>query len=531
MASSNVKVSFGVVSDQLGPALDKNNQKMQLSRRVISAAATDYKIYERDAVKALRKIEDKQKRINGSSAIFLELQRRGKLSQKEIVAATKELEAGVMGVGKEQKLLGGSIAEYAAGWLSVGAAVGGVSSLISQVAAKQDELLDSSLTLGERRAKAQAQLIRNTANFSEEQQSQLLAGIEGVAEAVPTASRAALLEAGSRLVSATTSDERGKAGRIEDTVSALGEAAKLLPGQGEDLESVATAILGLQKVTRGVIGKERATDLLQTAASEARITESANLRNIIPALAAIRTAAEKQGDFESEDIIAGLAAFAQVGSQIEDPSGEITRTAVAKFATTLAETVPAEFATGFADQLEFLRSGNEESLAIREKVVGALEGRGFTKPVLEQLVRAIGTSTGFESVLESIEAGTSGRSLRERLGTGTRELESLGELSTIRSVRERVELQRLSQATAREGRKELLKGFGALEGTILGLGSAPLRLVNEQAALALVQAFAESPVETEQSKALSDLGKATESLGKASKGRLAPNLPSKETGN
>lgn len=472
---AGVRVSFGLTKDEVEPALKKQNRAYVASKRAIADIQGGYKQLEREAVRALKKAGDEQGKLNRITLGLNRLVDQNVISQKAANRAIRQARAELDGTAAARKKdaseverttrqlapvlsrqkaivrelhrgnieraqalrlvksITASSRQVAGSTRSITQSVlGTVTAYFSlhQAISTANRLLQEQIELergaGEERlttAQAHAKLVRNTADFPRAERAALFRDIDQLALEIPTATRAQIAQAVATGISATSEDVRGPRGRREDIIDAVRSAANLFPdsASGEEIVSFGQTILDLRKATRGIIDDEKSLNLLLRAASQARITETENLRRLVPALQAIRVAAEHVGEFEPEDIKAGLAFQAVLGSAIGDRQGERVETASSLFVQTLREEIPTSMAKGFADQLGVLIESPEIRLRIRDLVIEQLKGKGATKGSVEAIARQIGIGATFESVLEALDRPVD-QTVQDALRTATPEL-------------------------------------------------------------------------------------------------------------
>ena len=94
--TAGVRVSFGLVKDEVSAALKKQETAYKASRRAIGEVTGSYKQLEREAVRALKRTSDEQVKINRLQVGLNRLVKAGVISQAAANRTLKETKEQMM---------------------------------------------------------------------------------------------------------------------------------------------------------------------------------------------------------------------------------------------------------------------------------------------------------------------------------------------------------------------------------------------------------------------------------------------------
>lgn len=311
---------------------------------------------------------------------------------------------------------------------------------------------------------AQADFVTNLGDVGGAEVSKRIEQFKGLQKQVGFPSQAEFFRAASELRSAV--------GDTDLTAAILSQTAPLFKTRPEQLAPTASAIGDLATIA-GATSEDEIKQLIGLVLStqgEARITSLSSFKNVAPAIAAgavVDTGSDRIGAIKES-----AAAFAAVGAAIKDPEGSLTKGAIARLTTKLAELLPEKdvvvggevvrVGTGLKTlderlkavqgstglQEEFFRGGDDFSPASFE---------GPVMPVIEDLLTntAGEAARRYEAALRNI---TTDQASVDRL---------ISKLDTASP-----ELRAASQAA---------RGSAAGDASLLGMGEAGIKARIEQA--------------------------------------------------
>lgn len=146
---AGIKTEFGVTKDQLTPALRKQNEEYEKSRAAIAKVTTKWTENERAAIRALKRQETDQQKLNQTVRGLGSLLKRNLITREQAInAITRERQALAANAARQKQSLDltgqwvGDVKSLAASYIGVSAAIGLVTSGIRDAIELEKERQD-----------------------------------------------------------------------------------------------------------------------------------------------------------------------------------------------------------------------------------------------------------------------------------------------------------------------------------------------------------------------------------------------------
>ena len=437
----NMSVEQGTITQK------QANQALEHRKRELTGVAQKERENARIARQAvLANMNATEKQIRLEKILASEV-KRGTITQEERIRTIHRTREALAQQGSTARQTSGGFSAGIASTIKAYAGLHIAISTATKLLNEQQQAQEGAVLRTQDIATAISRLDRKMADFNDSERRQVLEGLQDLFQRFPTAGRAEIINLASQTIGAT---QGNVAGRIDELFASLSATIPLFIGELERGSGFSESLLDLKPIFDKVgLDMSAASAALLQAASQARITSDENIKNLVPALAAISVDA---GDrLELEDVTAGFAFQAALGSVIADASGEITRTATSKLQETLNENLPN--ITGFADRLEFLFQDTPVSRRIAAEIAEVLEGKSVSKPAIRDILLGL-TGTGRSNFLDifqnfKIDPALQ-QQLAERIAGGTPEQALFSELLTRTNIANEKDRLRFQEA-----------GFGA----------------------------------------------------------------------
>ena len=242
-----------------------------------------------------------------------------------------ESEQMVASAGPGLQMIQARLAGIISGTVGLGAIVADIRRALDDAKQLRDEVHGRQLTA----AQAQADAVLMLGDVGREEAGRFVSRVEGVARDAEMQDTAQLFQAAASTLSAVKGDQ-------DLTLSILRQAVPLLRHRPEQLPEFAGAVADLATL-QGVREEEDITRVIATVLStqgQARIQSLGAFKEAAAGIAGA-AAVDTSGDADRAIREAG-AAFAAIGGAIKDPSGAMTKTAVAQLAVQLEALLPEE---------------------------------------------------------------------------------------------------------------------------------------------------------------------------------------------
>ena len=227
--------------------------------------------------------------------------------------------------------------------------------------------LQANMTVGD----AQAGVIKNIGDVSDEEIRKFLDEIANIQKKTGFQSQVPLLQAAASILSAT-------GGNQKQTLDIVAASAPFFKDQQADLAPFGGALGDMMGVT-GETNANRALALMLAIQGQARFEDLGAFKHVAPAMAS--SSVTQPGVDRTKAVEEAGAIFAGFGRTIGDADGAITKTAIANLAAKLQEVFPAEGLSMF-DRLRMSWADPEAQAAVLK---GSFDGA--IRPTIEQLVR------------------------------------------------------------------------------------------------------------------------------------------------
>lgn len=262
--------------------------------------------------RALDKMQQKYVRLEEQMA---KMARASKDSSDKQIASFGQFEAGI---NRTIKAIGG----IAAGWLSAQTAIGLYKASLDDLVQKAERARQSSMTVAE----GQAAVLMNLGNVDDSNAKAFMAQIASMTAQSKFQSQAPMLTAASSILSATGGDQ-------QKTLGILGAAAPFFRSNQSELAQFG-GVLGDVMKSSGMQDPNQALAFALSVQGQSRFEQLGGFKNVSPVLAGAAIGAP-QAD---RAVVAKQAAalFAAVGSELGDPEGGVSKTAVLKLIENLS---------------------------------------------------------------------------------------------------------------------------------------------------------------------------------------------------
>ena len=320
-------------------------------------------------------------------------------------------------IGKTARSQIASLKQLATSYLGVRTAIDLVVAGIRERKRLEDEAKGKSINV----AGAQAKVIKNIGDASDNEIRDFFQQVSGVRDATGFKSQAQLLNASASILSATGGDQR-------KTVEILSEIAPFFRDAPDEIAQFGGALADLMK-NSGLDDAKGATAFALAIQGQARFENLGGFKSVAPALAATNIATD--GDV-FEGARRGAALFAAFGSQAGDVDATLTKGAVTAFVAGLERAAP--HLETFDERLDFVRNSQNQGPTLNGDALGGsaiideVLKKGFRGPML-LLAREMLTETtsnmgiAYDDALQKIVASeASVDRKRSQLGGLTSEL-------------------------------------------------------------------------------------------------------------
>ena len=353
-----------------------------------------------------------------------QLQRSGAITQEQAVTTARRFR---QELERQNSVMRRLVTQAGAFFSTYQVGLGAVQLVTAEIE-RQRTISEGALERSQRIALAQRDIVVNLAGqINPDQLRTFSQEITKIAQEASIDVVKTLGEAGA-VVSATASDFPERRPLV---LQGFREAAELFRGREEDLSEFVGTFLDFSRTAQQAVGltPTESLALLLQAQSQIRITDIANLPNLVPALAAVDVTSGGQPSRES--LIAGVAAFGAIGARLSETRGETTRTTVANLARVLREFFPET--PQFADRFQAFLDAPDK---LQTEVIDALLGKGATKPVVEELLTALGPAERtFRSIRESFRINPQAvLDTVQLLNQGTDELRTQRQLQSVQNL-------------------------------------------------------------------------------------------------
>lgn len=143
---AGVRVSFGLVKDEVAPALENHGKGYKASKRAIGEIQGSYKQLEREAVRALKRTADETTKLNRIQTGLNRLVERGVISQERAAQVVSRLSRPIFKAVDAQDTMTESILKTTAGYLGAQEAAQRLNEIIQQGVQIERERREASRT-------------------------------------------------------------------------------------------------------------------------------------------------------------------------------------------------------------------------------------------------------------------------------------------------------------------------------------------------------------------------------------------------